>query len=380
VSAGKLYWASFFDGTIRTGNADGSGAASTVLQGEDLPDLPALLQAPQPSGQAPAISGGAGLGDALSCSSGGWMPDLQSASLYRAPRTFAYAWQLDGIDIPGATTSSFVFTQPGDYTCRVTATNQAGSSSQTSAAFTVTLLDVVSYYDENANGQPDPGESRVPGWKVQVGNTVYSTPVRLKVDPGVQVTEASPTQTNWQATTPGSVLVSAAGDRTTVRFGNVCLGAGGAQGAGFWRNKNGQALFGPDDLALMVRLNLRNADGSNFDPSSYGAFNSWLQGPSARNMAYSLSAQLAAMALNVLNGLVSGSSLVAAPGATGANAAGFATVNDVMKEANVELGSHGLVPGGTPFRAYQAALQDDLSNANGNQTFVQPAPCSFSFG
>ena len=86
------------------------------------------------------------------------------------------------------------------------------------------------------------------------------------------------------------------------------------------------------------------------------------------------------MKLNVLNGLVSGSSLVAAPGTTGANAAGFVTVNDLMNEANVELGLHGLVTGGTPFRVYQTALRDGLLNANGNKTFVQPAPCSFSFG
>jgi len=380
LTAGKLYWASFFDGAIRTGNLDGSGSPATVLQGEGLPNLPALLQAPQANDQAPAISGGASLGDALSCSTGGWRSDLGSASLFRSPRTFAYAWQLDGSDIPDATTSSFVFTQPGDYACRVTASNQAGSSSQTSAAFTVTLLDAVKYYDKNTNGQLDPGESQITGWKVQVGNTVYSTPVSLKIDPGVQVTEVSPKQTNWRRTTAGSVQVSAAGDRTTVRFGNVCIGAGGAQGSGFWTNKNGQALFGPDDLALMVSLNLRNASGSTFDPSSYSAFKSWLGGASASNMAYDLSAQLATMKLNVLNGLVSGSSLVAAPGTTGANAAGFVTVNDLMNEANVELGLHGLVTGGTPFRVYQTALRDGLLNANGNKTFVQPAPCSFSFG
>jgi len=380
LTAGKLYWATFLGGAIRTGDLDGSGSPATVLQGEGLPNLPALLQAPQPNGQAPTISGGASLGDALSCSPGGWGSDLESASLFRSPRTFAYAWQLDGSDIPDATTSSFVFTQPGDYSCRVTAANQAGSSSQTSAAFTVTLLDVVKYYDKNTNGQFDPGESQIAGWKVRVGNTVYSTPVSLKVDPGVQVAEASPSQTNWRRTTAGSVQVSAAGDRTTVRFGNVCVGAGGAQGGGFWANKNGQALFGSDDLALMVSLNLRNANGSTFDPSSYSAFKSWLQGASATNMAYDLSAQLAAMKLNVLNGLVSGDSLVAAPGTTSANAAGFATVNALMNEANLELGLHGLVTGGTPFRVYQAALRDGLLNANGNKTFVQPAPCSFSFG
>ena len=51
-----------------------------------------------------------------------------------------------------------------------------------------------------------------------------------------------------------------------------------------------------------------------------------------------------------------------------------------MDEANTELGLHGLTTSGSPFRAYQTALRDALTNANDNKTFVQPAPCSFSFG
>jgi DNA-binding beta-propeller fold protein YncE len=378
-TAGKLYWAAFQSGEIRTGNLGDSGSAATVVEGEGLPLFPALLQAPQANGQAPAISGGASLGDALSCSPGSWKSDLDGAFLFRSPRTFAYEWQLDGTEVPGATTSSLTFTEPGDYTCHVTATNEAGTSSQTSAAFTVTLLDVVKYYDKNTNGNLDTGESTIAGWKVQVGSTAYSTPKSLKVDPGIQVTEASPRQTNWRPTTATAVQVSAAGDLTTVRFGNVCVGAGGALGTGFWRNKNGQRLFGPDDLASMVSLNLRNANGSNFDPSSYSAFKSWLEGRSTTNMAYDLSVNLAVMKLNVLNGNVSGSSLISTPGIAGANAAGFGTVNDLINEANGELGLHGQTTDGSPFRAYQTALRNALSNANENTTFVQPAPCSFSF-
>jgi hypothetical protein len=97
-------------------------------------------------------------------------------------------------------------------------------------------------------------------------------------------------------------------------------------------------------------------------------------------MAYDLSSQLATMKLNVLNGIVSGDSLVSAPGTTLANPAGFATVTNLTNEANTELGLHGLTPGGSPLRAYQTALRDALLNANNNKTFVQPAPCAFSFG
>jgi hypothetical protein len=51
-----------------------------------------------------------------------------------------------------------------------------------------------------------------------------------------------------------------------------------------------------------------------------------------------------------------------------------------MSEANTELGLHGLTMSASPFRAYQTALRDALTNANDNKTIVQPAPCSFSFG
>jgi hypothetical protein len=381
AAEGKLYWGSWRGGTIRRGSLDGIDAPTTLFLGQSLPLLPALLRAPQAGEQLPAITGGANLGDALNCSQGSWKPDLLGSFLFRAPSTFAYQWQLDGSDIPGANGPSFTFTQAGDYTCRVTAANQAGSSSQISAAVTVTLLEVGSFYDANTNGQLDPGESALQGWKVQVGSTAYLTPKTLKVAPGVyQVSAASPLQTVWRRTSAASVQAQAvAGDKTTVRFGNVCLGGGGGQGTGFWTNKNGEQLFGADDLAAMVDLNLRNEDGSHFNPGSYSVFKTWLGKTSGTNMAYDLSGQLAGMKLNVLNAKVVGSSLISAQGTLSANAAGFATVNAVMDEANVELGLNGMAKGGSPFRAYQTALRDALLNANGNKTFVQSAPCAFSF-
>jgi hypothetical protein len=381
AAAGKLYWGTFGRGEIRVGNIDGSGSPAMLFFGESLPLFPALLRAPEAGAQLPAITGGANLGDALNCSTGSWKPDLPGAFLSRAPRTFAYQWQLDGSDIPGATGPSFTFTEAGDYTCRVTAANQAGSSSQISAAATVTLLEVGSFYDANTNGQLDPTEGALQGWKVQVGSTAYLTPKTLKLAPGVyQVSAASPLQSVWRRTTAASVQAQAvAGDETTVRFGNVCLGGGGGLGTGFWTNKNGEQLFGADDLAAMVGLNLRNEDGSHFNPSSYSVFKTWLGKTSGTNMAYDLSGQLAAMKLNVLNGKVDGSSLISAQGAASANAAGFATVTAVMDEANVELGLNGVAKGGSPLRAYQTTLRDALLNANGNKTFTQSAPCAFSF-
>jgi hypothetical protein len=92
-----------------------------------------------------------------------------------------------------------------------------------------------------------------------------------------------------------------------------------------------------------------------------------------------LSAQLAAMELNVQKGYVHGSALVFAPGAASANSLGFATVDALMAEANTELGLHGYTPAGNAFRAYQQMLESALDQANNDHSFVQAGPCSFSY-
>ena len=48
-------------------------------------------------------------------------------------------------------------------------------------------------------------------------------------------------------------------------------------------------------------------------------------------------------------------------------------------EANTELGLRGLTLSGNPYRSYQERLKNALDNANNNRSFVQPAPCPFSF-
>jgi hypothetical protein len=261
-------------------------------------------------------------------------------------------------------------------------------------------LRVRKYYDANANGINDDSQN-INGWKIHIVDDIdfiRFTPVNIVLDIDTYtVTEFPTIETNWQHTGcsvinnltssssacipgPDSTSVTLdSGDDKTVEFGNLCLGAGGGMTLGFWSNKNGQALFGADDLALMVSLNLRNADGSDFNPASYAAFRTWLLNATAVNMAYMLSAQLAAMELNVLNGKVTGSSLIYAPGTTSANPLGYATVNAVMAEANTELGLHGYTRDGSQYRTYQEALKNALDKANNNQNFVQAGPCAFSF-
>lgn len=180
---------------------------------------------------------------------------------------------------------------------------------------------------------------------------------------------ANPAPRGWTGTGPAQDLY----------FLNVCLGEGGGMTLGFWSNKNGEKLFGAGDLALLVSLNLRNANGTAFDPASYAAFRTWILNASATNMAYMLSAQLAAMELNVLNGKVSASAVIYAPGTTSADGFGFATVGAVMDEANTSLGSFGLTLSGNAERPHQEALKNALDNANNNKNFVQTGCTTASY-
>jgi len=130
--SGKIYWTNWNLGTVRVGSLDGTSTAQSLYTGETDPWFVALLHAPL-GAASPQITGGARIGQTLTCGPGSWAADLLSGSLYRAPQSLTYQWTLDGTPVAGATTSSAFVSSAGEYRCQVTATNAAGSSSQTSA-------------------------------------------------------------------------------------------------------------------------------------------------------------------------------------------------------------------------------------------------------
>ncbi len=137
-AAGRIYWANEGGDKISFANLDGTGGAdlATGSAAVGIPDFPALLEAPQ--GQAaPVVSGGASAPANLTCTGGGWLPDLVPAFLARAPQLAGHQWLRGAAPIPGAGASSYRALTPGSYSCRTTATNTAGTASQTSAPFTV---------------------------------------------------------------------------------------------------------------------------------------------------------------------------------------------------------------------------------------------------
>jgi hypothetical protein len=106
-------------------------------------------------------------------------------------------------------------------------------------------------------------------------------------------------------------------------------------------------------------------------------FRTWLLNANSTNMSYMLSAQSAAMSLNVFAGKVSGTALVYAPNTNSATAFGFATVNALMAEANSALGTDGYTPANDVNRGYQERLKNALDKANNNLNFVLPRSAWF---
>ncbi len=259
----------------------------------------------------------------------------------------------------------------------------------------------VKFYDANVNGIQDTNELGIPFWKIALfGDELSNTTTVSTNEAGVYlfrnlvagiygVCEVMPSASpRWIPTTATSFVDINVPPDAVKDFGNVCLGTGGGLTLGFWSNNNGQKLFGADDLALMVSLNLRNANGAGFDPSSYAAFRTWLLGAKATNMAYMLSAQLSAMKLNVLNGKVNGGSMIFAGKApvgcavTELSDTGFISINDLMSAANLDLASNANTiasPSTADARNCQEFMKNALDEANNNRNFVQPTACAVNY-
>jgi len=260
------------------------------------------------------------------------------------------------------------------------------------------LLKVIKFYDTNTNGIKDPTDVEITGWEVIVGAQATfpstaetkTTPVSIVVSPGCYTAQEGDA-TGWIHTTENIDSKSVVnGGETTISFGNVCLGAGGGLTLGFWSNKNGQALITSTDLQhLRDDFCLRNADGSEFNPTTNAQVKSFLLGATATNMSNMLSAQLTAMYLNVAHGFVNGNALVfAGSNPAGCNVPvngnGFITVNALITDAKTELCAHGLVLSGNPERACQEFKKNALDKANNNLNFVQgpgvcPVPTVFTY-
>ena len=256
---------------------------------------------------------------------------------------------------------------------------------------------VKKFYDANANGIHDANEPRLANWKMTLtsaSRAVNSTKFTdaygyaswgtlAASDYAMQ--EGTPLQTNWVQTAPRdgagkpinplTGIVVTGGHTTQLSFGNYCTKASGGRTPGFWSNPNGLATMmdggtaGPE-LALLSSLNLKGANGLDFNPTSHAQFRTWLLASNGTNMAYRLSSHLAAMRLNVEAGFVNGNRIYAPFGGT---------INELMALANQSLAANPLTLTGHPERAYQERLKDYLDRLNNGAAVVSPTPCAYSF-
>lgn len=256
-----------------------------------------------------------------------------------------------------------------------------------------TAITACKFYDSNGNGVLDASDSPLSGWPITispVGSAIPNQATQLTgglngcvswanlntaLNP-YTVSEGTPIQANWVHSTPSSVNVNVTFDQTsTINFGNYCKAPSGGLTIGFWGNKNGQALETLADFAALTALKLVNANGSDRDFSgnlnqNRADLNSWLKDANAKNMAFMLSAQLAATKLNVLHGFINPNAFAVCYNGT---------VADLINAANAALLADQDTPSGDPNRSTQEALKNCLDSLNNGGLVIPPTPCPYSF-
>ena len=261
-------------------------------------------------------------------------------------------------------------------------------------------LHIFKFYDANVNGMKDLEEPYIADWLVEVAPFEVNTDMILSssttlttawiedIDGDVLVSEAQ--EENWVPTNQevppikitvfdsdplvtiaSNTLVTIEGE-TTVQFGNVCLGDGGAHSKGFWTNK-GNGLIDNDDISDLNLLNLVDDSGSDKIFGTNSDVKTWLKEARAKNMANMLSAQLAAMQLNVNHGYVDPTAYVYAQGVD--DLTNFVMIQDLMDIADAELDDNPDTTSPSDDRDYQEIIKDALDDANNNTNFVQPEIC-----
>jgi hypothetical protein len=193
----------------------------------------------------------------------------------------------------------------------------------------------------------------------------------------------------WVQSAPISGSYTVSTSATGLNFGNYCrcLATGGRT-LGFWSNKNGQAILAanhPVWRTLLNGLNLRTANGTNYDipltafNNAYGSFRTWLLNATATNMAYMLSAQLAANVLDTQSfafGLSGSDVVLLTPALAACYGSNSVQISVLQSQANALLGADGYTPAGDTNRAHQECLKNILDAINNNLLpIIDSTPC-----
>ncbi len=236
------------------------------------------------------------------------------------------------------------------------------------------------FHDVNGNGVWNAGEPGLSGWTFNLTGSATTSQVTglggAYTFSGLaagwyKVKETM--QPGWTKTTPYPTATLALGEnKTDMNIGNACFVKTGGKGKGYWTNKNGEKLMkdggtAAPELALLSGYNLRNWNGTNFNPTTYTQYEIWNWGANSINMSYMLSAQLSALILSKEANLVDGTKQVVATdpllaSVPGMSPLGIITIDDLITAADAALGADGHTPAGDPNRAYQKALKDAIED------------------
>lgn len=183
----KILFASDFGGTNR----------ESYMIGLPSWAVPNVGEVPPSNLSAPVISGTATPGGTLSCTEGSWAG---------VGNTYAYQWRKDGVDVSGATSSTFNIPGSGYsgavVTCRVTATNTYGSASATSNGLTVEVLSApVNTVLPTASGGNTVGSTKTCSTGTWTGNPTPTYAYQWRKDISGTMTPISGQTSNTYVTT-----------------------------------------------------------------------------------------------------------------------------------------------------------------------------------
>lgn len=257
------------------------------------------------------------------------------------------------------------------------------------------------YYDANTDGHLSPGEVGISDFTIIYEGTeqgreepALDGTFSLAMEPGTYTFRQDLPGGRWVQTGNHALQAVMFGESTVTLgqdmdyelslegssvtdglfFGDVCLGEGGAHTTTFWGDSPRFAHVSLTDLEMLRELNLRDINGLGFNPTSELEFQAWITRASSANIAARLSAQLAAMALNVRHDFVVDTDLVYAPDFDGSNDAGFMTVRELLGEADDALSHRKSTLEWGPDLPLQLRLLSALEDANGDESFVQDSP------
>jgi hypothetical protein len=355
----------------------GASAATLALPGSYVDTVGATSATLAPLGSFVAVAGASA---ATPAPPGSYVDTVGATAATLAPL---------GSYVPVSGASAPTLAPPGSYVATVGATAATlaplGGYVPVAGASAPTLASPGFYVDTTGATAATPAPL---GYYVPTAGATQPTPA----SPGYYVPYAGAAQ--QIANPPGTYSGFAATIYSPTNPGRTT----GGQSLRFWGNKPGQALQTRTDLSALTGLNLRTASGARQDFRSSlavdgKALRRWLLRAKATNMAYLLSAQLAAAVLNVRHGSVNANASVnvslissgfntlgpssaltealnSGPNPRLVNQNGEIRIGALIDAANASLGVNARTKASSAVRRYQEALKDVLDAINNNQALI----------